>query len=458
MSEYKIFRDPIYGIIKINKSEEKVMLDIINTYEFQRLKRIRQLGLANYTYPSAVHDRFSHSLGVANIIEEMFDFINIPKKLEVETLDNNGEIKKVEIDKRQLKLLLKLVALLHDIGHGPFSHAFERITKVNHEEISKKIIETKNFSSIFSNIDDEILSKYAQRWIIEILSGIFRPIWVKELISSQLDADRIDYLLRDAYMCGVPYVSFDRKWLFQHMVFLDIDNEDRKGLVIDAKKGMYVIESFIISRYHMYEQVYFHKTTRGLEMVIQKIFERIMDLFKEDKQKMNKYIFNESLYFLIANNENKDLSEEFITHYLNLDEFILFSHFQYWIKENFDEVLTSLCRTIIYREPFKIIKEVENEMLFDIEQHNKIKEILGENAKYFYLEDNYRNVPYKDTYLLGKTKSEDAEHIWLKEKNKIIELATKSHIIGTLRNNNIKKSRAYVHQNYVEKVSSIIEN
>ncbi len=439
----KVFRDPIHNLISFDKKEDEPIVKIINSPEFQRLRRIRQLGLSSYTFPTSTHDRFSHSLGVAFLVGEMFDNLKVPEKIEVLTPEGND----IELDKKQLRLLLKLAGLLHDIGHGPFSHAFEKITDVDHEEMSIRIISNKNGNifPILKSIDDEILNKYSVDWVKDILNGSFKPIWAKELISSQLDADRIDYLLRDAYMCGVNYASFDIKWLFQNIEIGEIKTEDnRQGLLINAKKGIHAVEAFIVSRYHMYEQVYFHKTTRGFEVITQKIFERLKELI--DKGHSPSFLNNNIPDFINDNNN--------INAYLALDDFNLLTHFSHWIENSDDSILKSLCESIIYRRPYKMFKEVENNELFNRENYKKLTDIFennSENENYFYFDDQYLNVAYKDNYLLGKKEAKRAEHIWLKYSNgDLKEFSEVSPIISSLKNNELRKKRAYIHRDYLE--------
>ncbi|MHA2017963.1 MAG: HD domain-containing protein [Promethearchaeota archaeon] len=440
----KVFRDPIYNLISFDKNDEEPIINIISTPEFQRLRRIRQLGFSNYTFPTAVHDRFSHSLGVAFIIGELADNLGIGDQIEIPTIVEKGEIQNIKIDKNELRLLLKLTGLLHDIGHGPFSHAFEKITGVNHEEMTKKIIETQSISNILSKIRySETLSKYSKQWIIDILNGTFNPIWIKELISSQLDSDRIDYLLRDAYMCGVTYASFDIKWLFKNIEVDTIKSEnDREGLVINAKKGIHAVESFIISRYHMYEQVYFHKTTRCFELIVQKIFERLLYLRKDNKFS-DSYFLNSSFLDILEDKDN-------LNAFLELDDFTVFAHIKHWMNISRDKILKKLCNYLLNRKPYKMIKEVELDYKDISELEKDMREkIPKDKFDYYFFVDDYKNVPYKDPYLIGEKVPEKAEHIWLKFENQQKELAEISPIIKSLKNKELKKYRAYVHRDYI---------
>jgi HD superfamily phosphohydrolase len=453
----KVFRDPIHNLISFDKKEDKPILQIIGTPEFQRLRRIRQLGLSSYTYPTAVHDRFSHSLGVAYIVGVLFDRLNIPDKIDV--ISPKPVVKKIKLSRKQLKLLIQLAGLLHDIGHGPFSHAFEKITNVNHEEMSKKIIlnEEGNIYRILTSIDDEILKRYSADWIVGIISGTFQPAWARELISSQLDADRIDYLLRDAYMCGVNYASFDIKWLFQNIELSELPYEGKNvlGLVINTKKGIHAAEAFIVSRYHMYAQVYYHKTTRGFEIIAQKIFGRLKQLVNESKID-GTFFINSYLDAFLKDNTNLDA-------YLGLDDFCLYTHFNHWINSE-DEILSMLCRTLIDRQPYKMFKEVENASPLRADEVSKAdicfrdKGIDLENEKGYYLfEDEFSNVAYKDDYLIGKKSSEDASHIWLKfADGSLKEFAEESSIVQSLRNKEFIKRRGYVHRDFYKDIDTII--
>jgi HD superfamily phosphohydrolase len=449
----KVFRDPIYELISFDKEKDKPILDIINTTEFQRLRRIRQLGFSCYTFPGSVHDRFSHSIGVAYMVGIMFDSLDINEKIIIKDVNLKGKVVPIELKKNQIKLLLQLTGLLHDIGHGPFSHAFEKISKISHEKLSEKIINSSELliSKILDNQNDEKLKKYSRKWIIEILSGAFQPIWIRELISSQIDADRLDFLLRDAYMCGVKYATFDWKWLFLHMEIGKISTEhNRDGLIINATKGIHALESFIISRYHMYEQVYCHKTTRCLERIAEKIFLRLSKLFTENRL-ANIHFIDNSLPEFIEDHNN-------LSAFLKLDDFHLFTQFKIWANNCSDEILQELCKCIMERKVFKLLKEATDEELFSDNQICEIEKLLGDKFDYYYFKDSFLINPFKDEYLLGRKDPESAEHIWLKTLDGTVELSQRSPIIRSFVNENVNKRRAYIHRKYLKDVNEIINS
>lgn len=443
-NDFKLFRDPIYSLISFDKIMDSSIIEIINTKEFQRLRRIKQLGFSSYTFPTAVHDRFSHSIGVSYVVGILFDNLGITDDIKIPTIDEDGNTINISLSKEELRLLLQLAGLLHDIGHGPFSHAFEKITGTNHEEFSKLIIQKTQISQILSNIEySDKLKKYSEKWIIEIIDGTFQPIWVKELISSQLDSDRIDYLLRDAYMCGVSYASFDTRWLFNNFEIDQIKSEnDRFGLIVNAKKGLHAIESFIVSRYHMYEQVYFHKTTRGFEVITQNIFKRLLELQKERKI-TDSYFLNHAFFDILNDNTNIDA-------FFLLDDYSILCHINHWIHESSDNILKNLCESLVYRNTYKMVKEVETDFKEISDLQFKIRDKMpDEERDYLFFIDDYKNVAYKDPYLLGEKNAEKAEHIWLKIDNKQLELSEKSPIIKSLKNTELKKYRAYLHRDYL---------
>ena len=440
MRDQKVFRDPVYNLILFEKKPPfDVILRLIDCPEFQRLRRIKQLGFSYLTYPTAVHDRFSHCIGVAYLVGEIID--RLRGMADGVTFDDPDG--KVSLSRDEFKLLLQVAGLLHDIGHGPFSHAFEKATSVDHQEIGVQIIqdERTEINKALQAINAPNLRGRITRWVGEIIDGTFNVVWARDLISGQIDADRMDYLHRDAYMCGVPYARFDRQWLLNNMYLMQIPQERRTGLVLGAQKGIYALESFIVSRYHMYEQVYFHKTTRGMEQIVAGVFRRVKELLESSKV----------IDFIDESFEHVFRKEFDLPDFLGLDDFNMLTQIKAWAGHG-DPILSTLCQAIIDRKTFKMVRETKNSTLFSRRESRKLDKIFPDQSysDYFCLEDDYINNPYKDDYLLGKGAPEDAGHIWLLSSDDTIrELAEESDLIKALRNRITKRQRAYMHRDYV---------
>lgn len=252
-NEVKVLRDPIHGYIHV---EYQVIWEVINNRWFQRLRRIRQLGGASVVYHTAEHTRFSHSLGVYELVRRMVSEIpDLAKSLS-----------------QHEKVVAMLAGLLHDIGHGPYSHALEAITHQSHETFTCCIIE--------ENTDITAILEQASNGLAKEVADVIRHQYVNpllsQLISSQLDADRMDYLLRDAYFTGTKYGEFDLERILRVMRVYD-----GHQLVI-KESGIYAVENYIMARYHMYWQVYYHPVARSFESILHALFKRLRDLsFKE---------------------------------------------------------------------------------------------------------------------------------------------------------------------------------
>ncbi len=238
MKQFLDIVDPIHDFIRVNDAE----LKIIDSPIFQRLRRIRQLSGAHLTYPSAQHSRFEHSLGVMHIAGQAAN-----------ALKEKGHLKSDQIGE------IRLAALLHDVGHGPFSHLFEEILetkkKISHEEIGKKIIQESEIGDILSK------TGYDKKKIVKLAFGYPKYRFVNEIISGSLSADMMDYLQRDGYFTGAEHAKIDHKRIIQSMdVF--------KTKLALEKSALYSFESMILSRYQMFKAVYFHKTVRAAEVMI----------------------------------------------------------------------------------------------------------------------------------------------------------------------------------------------
>jgi len=260
-SSGKVLRDPVHRLIRID-SDDEYILDLIDTPEFQRLRRIRQLGVSSLTYPGAEHSRFSHSIGVFNFAQRILEALKQRYRGEGEAFDYLKKHQKT----------VKAAALLHDIGHGPFSHVVERAfdTKKAHELKTAQIIRDDS-SSVGRVLNTHGIAADDVASIIDESTPHFL---LKDIVSSQLDADRMDYLLRDSHFAGVAYGAYDPEWLLNSMcIGLDpnashTDAPNRWRLCLDKDRGLYAAEQFILARSHMNSQVYFHRVTRGYEVML----------------------------------------------------------------------------------------------------------------------------------------------------------------------------------------------
>lgn len=257
----KVFRDPIHDLIYF-APEDRWLVDVIASKEFQRLRRIRQLGLAYLVYPGAEHSRFVHSLGVFDVARRMI------RKLK-HRHDDDGAIGD-ELDKKSKTI--KVAALLHDLGHGPFSHVFERVFRESeppppkHAEWACRLLrdeETEIGACLQHNEVpiDEVCSLISDAEVPP------DPLYLRDIVNSQLDADRMDYLLRDSLMTGSRYGQFDSEWILNALMIAEpqIGELTVKKLCLDASKGTGAIEGFLFARLQMLRYVYGHKTTRAYE-------------------------------------------------------------------------------------------------------------------------------------------------------------------------------------------------
>lgn len=272
----KVFRDPVHGLIRI-EPEDAFLLELIDTPEFQRLRRVRQLGVSSMTYPGAEHSRFAHSLGVFSFAQRMLDMLRHRYRKDSAAtglLDAQGQT-------------VKAAALLHDIGHAPFSHMMERAfpATANHEKKTVELI-TDQASSIPRILKAHALDPLKVRDIIKKAS---EHRLLVDIVSSQLDADRMDYILRDALATGVKYGAFDAEWLLNSLCIGAEPGTTRQAketewrLCLEEKRGLHSAEQLIIARMHMSLQVYFHKTTRGWEAHLLCLFNHAADLAKQGR-------------------------------------------------------------------------------------------------------------------------------------------------------------------------------
>ena len=387
LSETKVLKDPVHSYIHINY---EVVWNCLDSKEFQRLRRIRQLGGDFQVYPTAEHSRFSHSLGVYEIVRRMVTEI---KSLSVELSEYD-------------KICVMLAGLLHDVGHGPFSHAFEHVTKHSHEDYTAKIIlgETELnqvLTEVSPRLPDDIVSIIEHNHPNDILN---------QIISGQLDADRMDYLLRDSYFSATSYGQFDLERILRTMRVRKID-ENKKALVVKYT-GIHSVEDYIMARYQMYWQVYYHPVARSYEAVFIQLFNRLKDIFKDNKE------YFSDMKVLIPFLEKNVVSVE---EYFKLDENSLL-YCCSLIQDKDDEIAADLARRLQNRRLFEYV-DYSEENLAQIK--NMLKEQNLDEKYYLRVENVEASVysPYKGRKIL--IEQLDGKIVALEKASTIVESITK---------------------------------
>jgi HD superfamily phosphohydrolase len=364
LNKKKIINDPIYGFIRI---PDGIIYRIIEHPYFQRLRRIKQLGLTDYVYPGATHTRFHHALGSMHLIDVAL---------------NSLRSKGIEISDEEYESAL-IAILLHDIGHGPFSHALEYslIKGIEHEKISALVMQLFN---------DEMNCKL--ELAMKIFDGSYHKKFLSQLVSSQLDVDRLDYLNRDSFFTGVSEgkIGFERILKMLNVV----DNE-----IVVEEKAIYSIENFLSSRRLLYWQVYLHKTTVSAETLLIKLIKRAKKLaLMEELETRN----NALKIFLLNNFSLKDFTsnKEILKAFLSLDDSDIWGSIKIW-QYHEDAVLSKLCRMLIERDLFKIkfynkpISKDSRDRIIE-----RIKDRFGlnkEDASYFIKDGKLSNAAYELT-------------------------------------------------------------
>ncbi len=392
--EVKVMRDPIHGYIHV---ELQVIWDCINSREFQRLRRIHQLGGDFQVYHTAEHTRFSHSLGVYEIVRRM--------------------VKEIEEIAQQLsdydKCAVMLAGLLHDIGHGPFSHAFEAVSSCHHEQFTQDIL-------LGESEVHQILAKADKRLpqaVADIIGYRHPNDLLNQLVSGQLDADRMDYLLRDAYFTGTSYGTFDMERILRTIRV--------HGSHLAVKEsGIHSVEDYIMARYHMYWQVYLHPVARSYEIIISLLFARMKDLWKQDR-----IFFTGLEMFVPFINGEKTATIEDLHH---LDESAALYGFSL-LEEKSDPILRDLAMRVLNRRLFEYVEDSEE----TYEQIQKIAREKGYDPIYYVHRDHVMQRPYSP--YKGR---QDSHVIWIvDERGKLHELSEKSAIVSALVDAKVKEQQ-----------------
>ena len=355
-NKLKVVNDPVHGFITI---PNELIYQIIQHPYFQRLRRISQTGLTELVYPGARHSRFHHALGCMHLMQKALNILK-RKSVDITIEEENGAL---------------IAILLHDLGHGPFSHSLEHsiINGLHHEEVSLRLMEELN--QIFEN---------KLSVAIQIFKGEYHKKFLSQLVSSQLDVDRMDYLKRDSFYTGVVEGNINPERIISMM------NVSKNELVIEAK-GISSVEKFLMARMFMYMQVYMHKKSFTAENFLISVLKRAKELVKGGEILFATSAFN---YFL-EDNEKGNLSRKGLEIFTRLDDSDVLSSIKEWQFHD-DLILSKLSRSIIERElpkSFLMDKELTNAELFV--EKERVKEFLKiDDASYFVEQTTIKIIPY----------------------------------------------------------------
>lgn len=331
-----ILRDPVHGLIAFDAPEEQTVTRLLATAEVQRLRRVRQLGVASLAFPGAEHTRFAHAVGTAHVM----------KRLIARLRDVQGDLpswQRLSVSHAREALA---AALLHDLGHGPCSHLFEEAMPRagEHEHWSSRIVldPATEVGRVLASEDPELPARVAK-----LIHGQHELAYLARAVSGTLDVDRCDYLLRDAHGTGVPYGRYDLDWLLRSLRFAPLENaQTSPPLAIDGAKGIVSIESFILARLFMFQQVYFHKASRAAEWMIRAILSRAAALLADGKS----LPMVPPAIQAAARGHEVSLGD-----YLELDDNVLFSAMHAW-ESGPDRILADLTRRVRGRALFKTLE------------------------------------------------------------------------------------------------------
>ena len=367
MSE-RIYRDPVHNIIRLRMDDEEgqLMVRLIDAREFQRLRRIKQLGLALYTYQGAEHSRFTHSLGVLHLMTRV--------------LDRLGESYSIAEEDRAAA---RAAALLHDVGHGSYSHVMEKVLGFHHEVWTVRAVlgEETEINEVLRSFSPELPARVAS-----IIEGRFQPAALAQLVSSQLDVDRMDYLLRDSLMTGAKYGLYDLEWIINA---LHIDEENDRIYV--SARGIFAVEEYLQARYYMFRQVYFHRTLRSAEAVLRSVLRRALDLLREGR---DVWCAPGTAFEKVLRCQPLSLEE-----HLGMDDSDVLYHVKQWQRSD-DALLSDLSRRFIERRLFKAVDldMPEEERAGFLEKAREAVSQAGFMPEYYFIEDHAGDVPYYNYY------------------------------------------------------------
>jgi HD superfamily phosphohydrolase len=327
-----ILRDPVHGLVAFETEEEAIVPALMEARELQRLRRVRQTGLASLAYPGADHTRFAHAIGSACVMTRLIRRLR-------SIHDALPYWQRLTTERARDALA---AALLHDVGHGPFSHLFEEALPHarHHEDWTREIVldRSTDVNRILTSFDPGLPERVA-----DLVQGKHELTFLAKAVSGTFDVDRCDYLLRDAHFTGVSYGAFDLDWLLRSLRFGVPHDGAAPPLAIDGAKGIPAIESFLLARLFMFQQVYFHKTERASEWMLSRILERVGQLIQDGNRLSN---------MPRAISEIAVTGQTTLGNYLALDDATLWVALASWCEVS-DPLLADLCQRFAARKLFK---------------------------------------------------------------------------------------------------------
>ena len=428
-----ILRDPVHGLIAFDGMAERVVRSLLDTREVQRLRRVRQLGLASLVFPGAEHTRFSHAIGTAHVMQALQDRID-------SCSDELPSDQKLDEEARGDALA---AALLHDLGHGPFSHLFEEVLPhaKHHEQWTQDIV-LDGSTEVHQTL--ESISAGMSGRVAGLLNGNYRLGYLSQSVSGTLDVDRADYLLRDSHMTGVRYGLYDLDWLLHALTFACV--EGRWVLAVQGRKGLPPVESFFLGRHFMYQQVYHHKATRAADALVRAIFMRVSELILEGTPP------DPLLPAFRAAALGESISVE---EYLRMDDAELLTCLSAW-EHGRDRTLASFSKRLRSRDLPKTVPLPDQRPDLWNEALERTRDIVGAHGLRTDLTvslDMAEDVPYPEP-TDGTSKG-----LWVTLRHQPLRrLGDASFILGQLRNKRIERPRLIFPGDYRDEVLAVLHD
>lgn len=406
----RTYRDPIHKEINLDSDDpvEALLIKLIDCKELQRLRWIRQLGTGWFTFHGAEASRFQHSLGAMHVAKLMFDKISKDLNLDRET-------------HLEYKALALGSALLHDVGHGPFSHASEKVNNIMHEVWTKELI--KNPITEIHQRLEEYQTGLSEK-IISVLNKTYPVKYLSSIVNSQLDCDRFDYLIRDSFYTGTSYGHFDLNRVISSIKV----NLKHDCLVVSGEKGMLAVEDYLYARYSMYMQIYQHKKCLASDSLLLKLFQRAKLLIKNKRLGF----VEEPVYHWLAQADKLSVEQ-----FLLVDDINIVHHIKHWMNEK-DLILKDLARRFIYRDIFKAIKVNPEDL--ELLTAEKSQELRKRNIDPEYYLDSITIAANPYSFYNPDTRNFTKAIFVETNEGELKEISTLSHVVDSLVKNSFANS------------------